>query len=133
VRESLEKRVRAARSRAAIRAWEYRQRNHAKGMWHRLRRLLADASAAYALTEPAARELLAEGYPPDPVGERMEPPKILLWATAERLGSIIEKHPIPVRLGADFLTARYVALVRFDDETATSTRNSDGATPQTTL
>ena len=118
MRESLEKRVRVARSRAAIRAWEYRQRNHAKGMWHRLRRLLADASAAYALTEKAAGELLAEGHRPDPVGESMEPPKVILCATVERLGAIIDKRQIPVRLGADFLAARHIALVRFEDETS---------------
>jgi hypothetical protein len=88
-------------------------------MWHRLRRLLADTSAAYALTEKTAGELLAEGHRPDPVGERMEPPKVILCATAERLGGIIDKRPIPVRLGADFLASRYIALVRFEDQKST--------------
>jgi hypothetical protein len=85
-------------------------------MWHRLRRLLADSSAAYALTEKAAGELLAEGHRPDPVGERMEPPKVILCATVERLGAIIDKRQIPVRLGVDLLAAQYIALVRFEDE-----------------
>jgi hypothetical protein len=58
-------------------------------MWHRLRRLLADTSAAYELTEKTARELLAEGHRPDPVGDRMEPPKLILCATAARLDGII--------------------------------------------
>jgi hypothetical protein len=88
-------------------------------MWYRLRRLLTDASAAYALTEQTARELVAEGHRPDPVGERMEPPKIILWASAKRLDSIADKRRIPVRLSSDFLSARYVALVRFPDETCT--------------
>lgn len=116
MRESLEKRMRVARSRAVIRAWEYRQRNHAKGVWNRLRRLLADSSAAYELTEQAARELMDEGQSGHPVGERIEPPKIILCAPAKRFDTIADKRQIPVRLGADFLAARYVALVRFEDE-----------------
>jgi hypothetical protein len=85
-------------------------------MWHRLRRLLADASSAYVLTDGAAQELLAEGYRPDPVGQDMEPPKTILCASAERMAAIPDKRPIPVRLGVDFLTARFIALVRFEDE-----------------
>ena len=112
---SLEKRAKAARSRAAVRAWEYRQRNHAKGTWYRLRRLLADASSAYELTEQAAHLLLAEGHRPEPVGEQMEPPKIILFVPAERIDPMADKRPIPVRLAADFLAARYVALVRFEE------------------
>lgn len=116
MRQSLEKRVRAARSRAAVRAWEYRQRHHAKGIWYRLRRLLADASVAYALTEQAARELVAEGYRPEPVGEQMEPPKMILCVPMKRIGAITGKRQIPVRLGADLLAARCLALVRFDED-----------------
>ncbi len=116
MRQSLEKRVKAARSRAAVRAWEYRQRNHAKGKWYFLRRLLADARVAYALTEHAARQLLAEGHRPEPVAEQMEPPKTILCLPGERIDTIIDKRQIPVRLGADFLAARYVALVRFEED-----------------
>ncbi len=119
MRESLEQRVRAVRSRAAVRGWEYRQRNLAKGMWHRLRRLLADASAAFVLTHQAVQELLAEGHRPEPVGQDMEPPKIILCASAERIAAITDKRQIPVRLDADFLTARFIALVRFVDEPPT--------------
>ncbi len=116
MRKSLEQRLKAVRSGAAVRAWEYRQRNLAKGTWYRLRRLLTDASSAYALTERAARDLMAEGYRPEPVGERMEPPKLILFVPAQRLDAIGDKHPIPVRLAADFLAARHVALVRFQDQ-----------------
>jgi hypothetical protein len=115
--ESLWKRARAVKSRAAVRAWEYRQRNLAKGTWHQLRRLLAHSSHAYALTEQSARELLAEGHHAEPAGERLEPPKVLLFASPARLARIADKRPIPVRLGVDFLSARYVALMRFEDET----------------
>jgi hypothetical protein len=116
LKPSVEKRVREARSRAAVRAWEYRQRNHAKGTWYRLRRLLADASVAYALSEDAARQLLAEGHLPEPVGEQMEPPKTILCVPGERIDTLADKRQIPVRLGTDFLTARYVALVRFEEK-----------------
>ncbi len=116
MRQSLEKRVKAARSRAAVRAWEYRQRNHAKGTWYRLRRLLADTSVAYALTELDARLLLAEGHRPEPVGEQLEPPKTILCVPGERIDTIADKRRIPVRLAADFLAARYVALVRFEED-----------------
>lgn len=116
MRASLEKRARAVKSRAAVRAWEYRQRNLAKGTWHQLRRLLAHSSHAYVLTEQAARDLIAEGHRFEPVGERLEPPKILLFVPAERLDHVADKQPIPVRLGLDFLAARYVALVRFEDD-----------------
>lgn len=114
--QSLEKRAKAARNRAAVRAWEYRQRNHAKGTWYRLRRLLADARSAYELTEQAARLLLDEGHRSEPVGEQMEPPKTILFVPGERIDDMADKRPIPVRLAADFLAARYVALVRFEED-----------------
>jgi hypothetical protein len=114
--QSLEKRLKAARSRIAVRAWEYRQRNHAKGTWYRLRRLLVDARVAYALSEQSARLLLAEGYQPEPVGEQMEPPKTILFVPSERIDTVADKRRIPVRLSADFLAARYVALVPFGED-----------------
>ena len=113
---SLAKRVKAMKSRVTVRAWEYRQRNLAKGTWHQLRRLLAHSSHAYALTEQSARALLAEGHRPEPVGERLEPSKVMLFVSTERLARIDDKRPIPVRLGVDFLSSRYVALVPFEVE-----------------
>jgi hypothetical protein len=58
----LERRVRL------VRAWEFRQRHHAKGMWMRLRRVLADAQSAYVIPSVEAQKLLAEGYAAHPVG-----------------------------------------------------------------
>ena len=46
--EAVERRLRQLRSRVLVRAWDYRQRNHARGVWFRLRRVLAEASQAYA-------------------------------------------------------------------------------------
>lgn len=118
MRPSLERRAKAVKSRAAIRSWEYRQRHHAKGTWFQLRRLLADASHIYILTERAARELMAEGYLPEPVGARLEPKKVLLFVPAERVEAIADRQEIPVRIGVDFLAARYIAMVRFEIEEA---------------
>jgi len=55
-------RARAVRTRAHVRAWKYRQRNLAAGVWFRLRRVLADAKAAYVISDEDARRLLADGY-----------------------------------------------------------------------
>lgn len=115
MKQSLEKRVRAMQSRAAVRAWEYRQRNHAKGTWYRLRRLLADSRVAYALTEQDARQLMIEGCGREAVGEQIEPPKTILSVSSERIDAIVDKREIAVRIDADFFAAEYVALVRFEN------------------
>ena len=57
--ETLHRRVRLMRERELIRAWEYRQRNYSKGVWHRLRRVLVDASEAWALDERDTGRLAA--------------------------------------------------------------------------
>lgn len=110
--EVLERRARQMRSRLVRRAWEYRQRHHAAGVWFRLRRLLADASAAYVISEAAARQLVDEGHAPEPVGAELEPPKLLLFVAPERVARIAGAREIPVRLGGEQLAARHPALVR---------------------
>ena len=110
---SLSRRAQQVRSRAATRAWEYRQRNHSKGIWFRLRRVLADADSAFAIPCSEAQRLEEEGYCREPVGAEIEPQKVLLFVSAERLEQIPEKRRLRVALGADFLSAPCVALVRF--------------------
>jgi hypothetical protein len=109
----LEERARRVRSAAAVRAWEYRQRHHAKGVWPRLRRLLAAASAVWSLPEEEARRLLAEGYPAAEIGRLLEPPKLLVLVPEERLRAVPGRIPVELRLGADLLVARWLALVPF--------------------
>ena len=46
---SLEYRLRQQQKRLLIRSWEYRQRRHTHGVWFRLRRVLANAGAAYVI------------------------------------------------------------------------------------
>jgi hypothetical protein len=111
---ALEERVRQVRTRATIRAWEYRQRHHAKGVWFRLRRLLALSASAWNIPEAETARLLAEGYVPDPVGGLLEPPKVLLIVPEERLSRVAERIAVPVRLGPELLAARFLALVPFE-------------------
>jgi len=113
VSEDLERRVREVRSRVAVRAWEYRQRHHAKGVWMRLRRILADAQAAYVIPDGEAGRLVAEGFRSEAVGRELEPPKVILFLPAERVARLTGAREIPVRLEVELLEARALALVRF--------------------
>jgi hypothetical protein len=113
VTEALEGRLRQVRSRVAVRAWEYRQRHHAKGVWVRFRRVLADAEAAYVIAEGEAERLVAEGFPPEPVGRELEPLKTILFLPAERVARPTGAREIPVRLSVELLGAPALALVRF--------------------
>jgi hypothetical protein len=109
----LQRRARQIRARAAVRAWEYRQRNHAKGTWFRLRRVLAEAREAWAIDTADADRLVAEGYIPEPVGFELAPSKRIFFAPQERLAAIGGRRPLRVGLGADLLRERCLALVRF--------------------
>jgi len=111
--ERLQERARRVRVRAAVRGWEYRQRRHAKGAWLRLRQVLSEAASAWELPEREAERLLAEGYPTEAVGSELEPPRIIVFVPEERLRSIDERAPVPLRLGPELLGARCLALVRF--------------------
>ncbi|MEW6442386.1 MAG: hypothetical protein AB1640_15725 [bacterium] len=110
---SKHRRVRQARSRAAVRAWEYRQRHLAKGVWFRLRRVLAEASSAWAIPEEACRRLIAEGCIQEPVGTELEPRKTILFVPEPLLSQIPERRPLRLRLGAELFAAHHIALVRF--------------------
>lgn len=112
----LQRRAREIRARAEIRKWEYRQRNHAKGVWFRLRRVLADAALAYGLNDEDMERLLAEGFGLEAVGGELQPIKRILFVPEARLQLISERREIPVRLGPELLGERNLALVRFEEE-----------------
>ncbi|MBI1876032.1 MAG: hypothetical protein HYS05_19375 [Acidobacteria bacterium] len=97
-----------------VRSWDYRQRRHARGVWFRLRRVLADASAAYVIPRDEAQRLVAEGRRAEPVGEELEPPKVIVFVAAERLARIASARPVPVRLGGEVLAAECLALIPFE-------------------
>lgn len=111
--DALHRRAREIRARAAVRAWEYRQRSHAQGTWFRLRRILAEAREAWAIDGAAADRLISEGVAPEPVGLEIEPPKRIFFLSAERLAAITERRPLRVGLGADLLHERCIVLLRF--------------------
>jgi hypothetical protein len=113
VSDDLERRLRQVRARVAVRAWAYRQRHHARGVWMRLRRVLAEAAVAYVIPLGEAERLVGEGLQPEPVGQELEPPRIILFVPAERAARISGAREVPVRLDAEVLEAPALALVRF--------------------
>jgi hypothetical protein len=106
-------RVKAVRARARVRRWEYRQRNLAHGAWDRFRAALAHAREAYAVDDATSAALLAEGYAVDDRGRGLEPPRTLVWITADRARALAGARPLALRLDAELLGARCLALVPF--------------------
>ena len=115
--DKMRARARDMKTRSAVRHWHYRQRNLAGGVWFRLRRALADARAAYVISDDDARRLVAEGYQPEPCGAQVSPEKTMLFVDDARLSGIASRRQIPVSLGPDFLAASAIALVAFGDTT----------------
>jgi len=113
---SMERRLRELRSRVLVRAWDYRQRRHARGVWFRFRRVLAAASEVYAIPPDEAQRLVAEGHRPERVGLELEPPRLLLFVPAGRVAQIASARPLAVRLSAELLSAECLALVPFARE-----------------
>jgi hypothetical protein len=111
---ALERRVRQVRARTLVRTWEYRQRRHVRGVWFRLRRVLVDASAAFVITADEAARLLAEGHRAEAVGNELEPPKLIVFAPADRVAQIASARAVPVRLDSQLLAAPCLALTPFD-------------------
>jgi hypothetical protein len=111
---AFERRVRQLRARALVRAWDYRQRRHARGVWFRLRRVLANASAAFVITADEARRLMAEGHRAEPVGNELEPPKLIVFAPTDRVAQIASARAVPVQLTSQLLEAKCLALTPFD-------------------
>jgi hypothetical protein len=61
-----------------------------------------------------ARRLIAEGYPAEPVGKELAPPKLIIVLPAARIARIASAQPVPVRLGRELLAAENLALVPFE-------------------
>lgn len=70
---TLQERARRASERAAIRSWEYRQRDHSHGVWYRLRRVLVDAESLWVIDEGEADRREAGGREAHPVGRELSP------------------------------------------------------------
>jgi hypothetical protein len=76
--------------------------------------VLVDAGAASIIAEDDARKLVAEGHRVEPVGQEFEPPKLIVFASSERIAQITSAQPVPIRLSRDVLAATYLALAPFD-------------------
>ena len=111
--ESMQRRAKAVRARAAVRRWEYRQRHTAHGVWYRFRMLLIHAEEAWAISAEDAETLMAEGLVPEPVGRELAPQKHMLIVTRERLATLTSKSRLAMHLDAPMLAARHIALVPF--------------------
>lgn len=111
--DALARKAQAVRARATVRSWEYRQRRHAKGVWFRLRRLLADTRTCWEIPDSAAAQLIAEGFHPEPVGAELEPPKNLLVLPPERIEAIPGRTALRIGLSPELLAARSLALEPF--------------------
>jgi hypothetical protein len=109
----LSQRVAAVISRARVRRWEYRQRNLAHGAWYRFRRALAFAELGFAVSEEDAQALLAGGAPRDRGGSDLEPPRTVLWIRRNQIASLTNARPLMLRLDAEMLAERFIALVPF--------------------
>lgn len=111
---TLERRVREQRARVLVRSFDYRQRHHARGVWFRLRRVMADAGGAYVIAEDEARRLITEGHRAEPVGQELEPPKLIIMASSARIAQIASAQPVPMRLSGELLAAECLALSPFE-------------------
>src|SRR5438132_783079 len=86
------------RKRLKLRSWEYRQRNLSRGVWGRLRALLADAAHVYAVGDDDAGLLATEGERPHPAGLALQPPKQIFIVTATRAAGLASRRELAVRL-----------------------------------
>jgi hypothetical protein len=109
----MERRLRQLRSRVLVRSWAYRQRRHAHGAWFELRLVLAQAAEAYVVSAEDVRRLVEDGHRPEPAGDALQPPKVIVFATPERGAHIAGARQVPVRLGGDLLAADHLVLVPF--------------------
>lgn len=115
---TFERRLRRYRSRMLVRSWEYRQRRHAHGAWFLLRRALADASEVYVVPREDARALVEEGFPAEPGGADLEPPKVVVRVPSSRARSLPTARAVPVRLEGELLAAEGLVLVPFESAAA---------------
>lgn len=109
------RRIQAIRARCLVRRWEYRQRNLAHGAWARFREALALASHAYVVDDTTAAALVAEGFPTDDRGARLEPPRHIIWITPDRAAQLQSAEALALHLDARLLEVPTLILVAFAD------------------
>lgn len=112
--KSLEERAKRFRERQQVRAWEYRQLAGTKGVWYRLRRMLARAQRAYAVDDATMNDLIALGLRLEPVGGELAPSRRYVFVGDE---GVLDGRctPLEVRLDAAMLASPNVVFVAFDE------------------
>jgi hypothetical protein len=126
--KSLIRRAEKIRSRRLVLAWEYRQRHHSAGTWHRIRVALAYTAQAWEISESDADMLEVSGMRPLLVGSELQPEKRLFYIDSSILRKLEYSRSIPVRIGSDFLNARSIVLLRYSgllDENAGTSEHAD--------
>jgi len=108
---TLEQRVARMRQRLVVRAWEYRQRDLAKGVWTKVRRLLVDAESAWIIDAADVEIVRAAGIRPESDGLRLQPPKEIRFVSSEVLSTLPSRQTIDLGMNAAFLEATHVVLV----------------------
>ncbi len=121
-----ERRLRRMRARMLVRQWNYKQLRHSRGSWFRLRRALAHAREAFAISADAAQQLLAEGHRVEPVGAELAPPKRIVLVSSARVARIASARPLTVSLNAELLAAECLALVPFVEDSIHVGRQREG-------
>jgi len=59
--------------------------------------------------------LLAEGFVADDRGRGLEPQRTIVWITEARAAQLVNARPLVLRLDAELLGARCLALVPFPE------------------
>jgi hypothetical protein len=112
--DRLHARARAVRSRALVRAFEYRQRDLAGGVWVRLRLALSRIERAYVIDDEDASALAADGIVPLSAGLEIEPPLRIFVVSGARARALRSGAPIPLHMDTRLLRAGAIAVVEFE-------------------
>jgi hypothetical protein len=111
--EKLRARAKAVRSRALIRRYELRQLPYSRGVWYRLRRLLAGSARVLVVSPEQMEVLLGAGLAPSQVGAELSPAKAIVCVTPERARGLPFVREISPALSAELLGEMYLVLVSF--------------------
>jgi hypothetical protein len=112
--DALHKRASRVRAQVIVQRWELRQQSHAKGVWFRLRRLLAGSDKVFSISDADMEALLTQERLPHPVGLELHPQRIIVAVTPEELSSLPSAREHRVALCAELLAARNWVVVPFD-------------------
>lgn len=111
---ALHERTARVRARVAVRRWELRQQSHAKGVWYRLRRLLAGSARVFSVSDADMQVLLARHAEPHPAGLELHPERIIVAVTLEESSALPSAREHRVALSAELLAARNWVIVPFE-------------------